>query len=146
MATRTWERRELPLLEVIAEADAAGRSRLASDEVARASGLPSSAAEAGLRALLGAEMISGIVAASHDGWALLNIRLEEAGRRAVGQWPSANVYEELLRVIDARIAYARDEDERSRLERLRDAVRDVGTGVISAALYDLLRRLAAGMP
>lgn len=146
MAKRTWEQREVPLLEVIAEDEEKGStSALASEEVGRRAGLDPRLAEVGLRGLHRAGYIRGIDVASHDGWGLIDITLEERGRRAVGQWPSENAYEEFLQLLDDRLARTEDEEERSRLRQFRAAASDVGRGVISSVIVELGKRMA-GMP
>lgn len=143
MASRTWETRELPLLDVIAADEEDGPTyALPSDEVGQRAGLDPMAAQIGLRELHRAGYIRGVDVSSHDGWGLINIKLEERGRRAVGQWPSENGYDELIRLLDGRLASTDEEDERSSLRRLRDAATDVGRGVVSAVIYDLGRGMA----
>lgn len=140
MAPRTWETRELPLLEVIAAAEQEGPTyALPSDEVGRRAGLDQMAAQMGRRELHRAGYIRGADVSSHDGWGLINIKLEERGRRQVGQWPSENGYDELIRLLDGRLESTDDEDERGSLRRLRDAATDVGRGAVSALIYDLGR-------
>jgi hypothetical protein len=144
MVKDTWESRELPLLEAIAQADAEGHEYPESGSLAEKTGLPYVQVQAGLKALLQADMIAGAKINTPSGWGLVNISLRERGRIASGAWPSGDVYAELLRVLDDRIAGTKDSEQRNALQRLRGAVVDVGTGVVSAAVYDLLRRLSAG--
>lgn len=137
---RTWETRELRLLEVIAlDEEAGGTYGLASDEVGRRAEIPEREVNVGMRALNDAGFIAGSVIHTPQGWAIINIRLTERGRRAVGQWPSDDLAAELLRILDGRIERAPEGDERTRLQRLRDAAADVGRGLLADALFELAR-------
>lgn len=138
MAERTWERRELPILEAIAEADAAGEDVRDSDALAEHTGLTEADLAAGLRGLVDAEMVAGVEHVRRR-YALAAIHLRERGRRVVGQWPSEDPYDELLAIIERRILEADDPQERDRLRRLKNHILDVGKGVVSALLYELLR-------
>jgi hypothetical protein len=64
----------------------------------------------------------------------VNLRLREAGLRAVGQWPRDS-YDALVRIIEARLSQEQDPDRRSRLRALLDSLigigRDVAVNVLS---------------
>ncbi len=91
MVTRTWEERELRLLEVIAQGEDGPSFALpSSDDATERTGLDPQTAQTALRALYRADYITGSKVNTHSGWGLLSIRLTERGRRAVGQWPSEN--------------------------------------------------------
>ncbi len=146
MATRTWEERELPLMEVIRKDEEEGPTYgLSSDEVGRRAGLDPRTAQATLKELHRAGYIRGNDVSNHStGWGLIGVMLEEKGRIAVRQWPSDDAYEELIRVLDERLARTEDEGERSRLQRLRDALTEVGRNVVANMIYDV-GRVASGM-
>lgn len=61
-------------------------------------------------------------------------QLTERGRRTIGQWPSDDLVRELALVLQAQLASAKDDAERSRIRRLIDAVTDVGTGTMANVL------------
>jgi hypothetical protein len=72
-----------------------------------------------------------------------NITLLGPGLVEVAGWPATpgeDYAAKLLDVLDERIAEAPDPEERTRLERFRDAVGTVGTGVVTGVLTDLARR------
>jgi hypothetical protein len=67
-------------------------------------------------------------------------RLTEKGLQATAGWPSASgeaVFERLLVLLDDAIAAAPTDEERSKLERVRDGVLDVGKSVITGVLTAL---------
>ena len=70
---------------------------------------------------------------------LVSIELTEKGHRAVGHWPSPDSYEDLLRVLDDKIAATQDPEERSRLARFRDGALALGTKVGSELLTAWVR-------
>jgi hypothetical protein len=85
-----------------------------------------------LRDELSVEQIDGPVA----------FRLGEKALQRVAGWPGAgdDLASELLELIDRRLADpAVSEDERGRLERLRQALGDVGKGVVTGLLTGLVK-------
>jgi hypothetical protein len=69
-------------------------------------------------------------------------RLGERALQRVAGWPGAggDLASELLALIDQRLEDPTvSEDERTRLERLRDTVGDVGKGVVSGLLTALIK-------
>lgn len=96
-------------------------------------GLRARAAEAARgRALAGLPELSG-------GAMLIPPMLTERGARAVGLWPSDDPYELLVALLDRQIAAEDSDDERTRLQRLRATVRDVGKGTVTALLVELIK-------
>lgn len=74
----------------------------------------------------------------------LRIKLLEKGRQEVSGWPASpggDYGAKLLDELERRIAEADDEEERTRLQRFRDAVADVGKGVVTGVLTDMARGL-----
>lgn len=142
MVTRTWEEREQRLLEAIATAEEEGREARA-DELDSPTGLSPQQVQQGLRALYDAGYVDGIdVTAQGDTFDLLNIRLLERGRRAVGQWPSEDQYAALLEVLETQIAASQDPEQRTKLERLRDAAIGLGQGMLATVLNAWARSIA----
>jgi hypothetical protein len=133
----TWESRELPILECIAWAEAQGRTIDLSTVIAEA-GIDRKSAETGAEALYDAGYLTGIKASSFDGYDLINIRLQERGRRAVGQWPSEDPFGSLIGYLESRIEVEEDPEAKTKLQRLLGAVletgREVGTSVLTALL------------
>jgi hypothetical protein len=71
------------------------------------------------------------------------VTLEERGLIEVAGWPAdpgQDYGAQLLDLLEERIKAADDEGERTRLQRLRDTVTEVGTNVVSGVLTDLARR------
>lgn len=91
MDATLWERRELPILQAIAEADAAAES-IDSSQIVEATGLEATAVGRALKALIDADYVDGIDTTTTDDPAPTYTELELArlGREAVGSWqPSA---------------------------------------------------------
>lgn len=74
-----------------------------------------------------------------DHWCVLNPVLTEKGARAIGMWPSEDPYEALVALLESRIREETDEDQRSRLRKLRDSLREVGKGVAVGVLTELVK-------
>ena len=140
MARSTWQARELPILEAIAAAEEADAA-IDSDGLATATGLPETAVCRGLAALMDGEYISGDdVSSQTTPFALLDVRLRERGRRAVGQWPSEDPFDGLIAVLEARLAEETNTERKGKLGALLDAVRGVGRDVAVAVLTDLVKQ------
>lgn len=142
----TWESRELPLLAAVARAEQTG-TPADTHSLANDTRLTTRDASMGLRALYDAEYLTGIDATTMSGpsFDLLDVRLLERGRRAVGQWPADDLRQVLLAILEQRISSTADPEERSRLERFREGVIGVGTEVVTSLLSSFLRH-AAGLP
>jgi hypothetical protein len=78
-----------------------------------------------------------MLGANGGSFVLVAPRLEERGRRAIGQWP-ADGFDALVAALTQRIADEPEAEARSKLQRLLDAVlgagRDIATDVIAAAI------------
>jgi hypothetical protein len=134
MVRRTWEDRELVLLEAIAIAEQELEEPLVSYALPERTGLDDIEVQRGLRALFEAGFIGGTQGGINQRlFDLENIRLLERGRRTVGQWPPENQFDSFVEVLNERIVSADSDEERSKLERIRDTVgRDVLTSVLSS--------------
>lgn len=132
------EDRELRLLEAIARAeeDHAGEPLHSLDSrLGDATGLPDDEVQLGLRALDEAAYIFGNNPGINQRiFDLIDIRLLEKGRRTVGQWPPEDQYDAFVAVLDQQIASAPTEEERSRLERMRDVALGMGRDVLTSVL------------
>lgn len=142
MAESTWEAREIPILEAVA---AAGGEPLESDAIVEATGLEPSAVGYGVEALVDGQYLTGKdwgdMSSTFPEWGRL--RLAERGRRAVGAWPrEEGGLDVLLDLLAERIAATDDPDERSRLERFRDAAKDMGSQVGTSLLTAWLKSVA----
>ena len=140
MARSTWQARDLPILEAVAAAEEADAA-IDSDGLATATGLSETAVARGLAALMGGEYISGDDVGSQTTlFALLDVRLRERGRRAVGQWPSEDPFDGLVAVLEARLAEETNTERKGKLHALLDALRGVGRDVAVAVLTDLVKQ------
>ena len=77
-----------------------------------------------------------MMAERFDWW---DLRLTEKGRRAIQQWPSDDPGASLVQLLEERLEQSDDPSETTKLQRVLDTIRDVGTGVLSSVLRDLLR-------
>jgi len=78
---------------------------------------------------------------------LANAQITEKGLQEAAAWPVVpgdDPAERLLEVIEARLAESPPPETRSRLERLRDAVREAGPTVVGEVLGGLAGRFAGG--
>ena len=139
MAARTWEARELPVLQAVARADRDERAVADVQELAKAVGIEVKAARRRTEALQRAGFIRGVDASSAAAYDLISIELTEKGHRAVGHWPSPDSYEDLIRVLDDKITATQDPEEQSRLIRFRDGALALGTKVGSELLTAWIR-------
>ena len=140
MAARTWETREQPILEALAEREASGVRVYLSSDVGASIGLTEIDTEIGF---LGLEEDRYLTAGPKRlmGGVMINPRLLGKGRRAVGQWP-ADPYEELLRALRDQIAREADPQTRSRLQGIVEALGEVGQTVLTSVLTDVVKRTA----
>jgi hypothetical protein len=83
----TWNHRDLPILQAIANGEEAG-APLRFDDVVRTTAFDPTVAETGLRALLDAGLAAGLDATTFGGFDVLELRLTQRGRVAAGLWPA----------------------------------------------------------
>jgi hypothetical protein len=140
MAESTWLVRELPILEAVAAATEASEDDVANATVVERSGLSEQDVRRGLRALYQSGHLDALDASTMgEPDEYLGLELTEKGRRAVGQWPSADgALDALMSVLHEREQAATSEDERSRWAQLAAAVasfgRDAGVNLAAAWL------------
>jgi hypothetical protein len=140
MATPTWAKRELPLLEAINDrATSLGGPRW--EDLPAATGLPTADVQLGLRRLYDNGWIDGldVTGMGDAGFELIEIRLLEPGLQAVGAWP-ADPFVELVDVLRSRIESERDPATKTRLERFLEAVQEVGQSVATSVVTDVVKR------
>jgi hypothetical protein len=139
-AVYTWDARELPILRHIHGLEESLARPIMFADLASSSELDADTLQRGLKALHEGGYVTGIRMSGHSEYRiyyLQNIGLTTAARRAVGQWPSDSL-ERLVEVLNQRLNATDDPDEKSRLERLRDAIVDAG----SAITVDVLKAWA----
>jgi DNA-binding MarR family transcriptional regulator len=139
---QTWEEREQPILEAIYDAEESGhQSDLA--EIAAATSLDPAIVQRSARDLLDANFINGAHLMMGGGvFEMSNIRLLERGRRAIGQWPSQDPFDNLMHLLEAKIATEKDPEKRSKLERFAGQVGEVGKDIVTGVLTALVRQTA----
>jgi hypothetical protein len=138
-----WARREQPILDAIATLSSTSNSRF--EDIEKATGMTHQEVQTGVWNLYEAAYITGMdVSSMGDGFDLIEIRLLERGLRATGMWPS-DPYDEFVRVLHEAIANEPDAEKKSRLERVLDAVTEVGKGVATGVITEIVKR-AAGIP
>jgi hypothetical protein len=138
MADRTWETREQPILEAVAKAEESGVRVYLSSQIGADIGLTETATSIGFRGLEEDHYLTA-GPKRFTGGVMMNPRLLGKGRRAVGQWP-ADPYDELVTALRDRIAHEDDPEARGRLQRLLEALGDVGQKVATSVLTDYVKR------
>ena len=139
---QTWEVREVPVLKAIYEAEESGTD-IAIPDVVEATHLDPDDAERAVRSLWEAGFIQGIdVSTAGENFGLMNIRLLEKGRRAIGQWPSQDPFDNLTHLLEAMIATEQDPQKRSKLQSFAGQVAEVGKDVLTNVLAAYARQMA----
>jgi hypothetical protein len=144
MASDTWSTRAIPILELIAEIEIDAH-QISLGEVADRTGLPVEAVDVELDRLIAAGYAHGEIHRTMSGgdrrvWTYQGPVLAERGSRAVQQWPSDDPFDALLMLLDQRILDpALDPETKTRLERLRGTLVDVGKGAAGGVLAALVR-------
>lgn len=138
MVTLTWQDRERRILEHVLQAWEDGEYAQI-DDIAQAVELDHDKAMRVVEVLRdeGYVTAAGVLNDPH----LVDIEPTAKARRAVGQWPTPadELYDRLIAVLDERIANEPDERERTRLQRARNALADVGRNVIASALVEAMK-------
>ena len=139
MVDSTWTTRELPILEAVIAAqergddvNAAARTAVDIDGKLYGEVVDSLRLDGYLDAIVQRNGAHRIFAAVIQG------PLPRA-RRAVGQWPSEDAGTELVRVLEDRMADATPE-ERSKLERARDALQSLGGKLLTSIAIEYVKR------
>lgn len=150
MVHDTWYTRALPILEAISKIEVE-TSLVQLGDLARETGCTAEEVDIELERLLRAGYAGGTISRTMTGgraepWSYVNPILEERGARAIGQWPSDDPYDALIELLDRRINDdATDAETRTKLQRLRGTLVDVGKGVAGGVLGSLIRA-GLGLP
>ncbi len=140
MVVDTWTERELPILQEVVEGE--GKGDLNVGALAERLSLERHQVILGVRALYEARYVEAYpveVAEELLPTDYMDIRPLERGRRAVGQWPSEDPFDDFVAVVERMIEREPDEGRRSRLERLREALLSLGQGVGGGLLLEFLK-------
>ena len=131
----------MPILEAIYSAEEQNNEGLNVGAVAELTGFPFDVTLRGVRALAESGYVIGHDNSTSVGWDLYGIRLLERGRRAIGQWPTEDVYETLVLMLQTQISNETDPERRSRLQKLLATVTDVGKDVAGSVLAAWFRQM-----
>lgn len=74
-----------------------------------------------------------------------DLRLTERGYRAVGAWPSADPYDQLMKLLAERIDAEDQPEVKGKLERFRESVQGIGREVLVGVLTSLAKQ-STGLP
>jgi len=145
MADPTWTTRERPILEAVRAAEEAGEDLSGAARGAMPDA-PIALYGRTIQSLAADDYLDASVRFQGNGEPYLVIvtGLAPRGRRAIGQWPSEDVGAELERVLTEQIAGEHDPERKSRLERLRATVADVGLDIMKSVLVELGTRATLG--
>jgi hypothetical protein len=144
MAEATWLSQELPILEAIRRAEISG-DNVDSAAAAAVPGLPRERYMTIIESLNDASYLEArILPGDNQIMSVHVLRLMERGRRAVGQWPSEDVFEAFLELLKNRIEETDNDVEKGRLRRALESMTAIGRQVGTAVLTDLARQ-AAGL-
>src|SRR5690606_33096093 len=134
-----WAERDLPVLVALGQAESDG-VRATDTSLAERLGWERTTVAESLRALEEDGYVTGNAAVAHGGQVVRygGPRTAPKGRRTVGSWPSEDPLAGLVTVLAQMIAEAVDSTQRTRLERLRDTARELGSGTVASLLATLL--------
>lgn len=139
----TWYSEDLPVLEATVELidHHAGKQAITVGMVAERLGTDAETVWASLRRLKGEYVQVTVLLTGGNPNPYLISGVTPAARRAVGQWPSADVLaDRLVSALEAAAQKATDEVQRSKLKAVSDAMAGLGKEV----LVQLITRVATG--
>jgi hypothetical protein len=143
MTEDTWIARDFPIIEAVVATE--GPNDITVGQLASLLSMEQREVILGVRALKEASYLSADPVYAAEEFLPLDyhdIRPLERGRRAVGQWPSEDAYEDFFATIERAIEDEPDGDERTRLERVRDFVATTGKTVWTGLLLEYLKQRA----
>ncbi len=143
MAAEIWSWREKPILEAAVSAQAEGRD--IATAIANETGLSDADRVRGIAALVEDEFLTGTDVTSY-GDAGVRVYLVDGvtgkARRATRQWPVERAYDDLIDLLEQRIAVTSDEAKRSKLRAVLGSVREVGQDVVTDVLAKVIEHQA----
>ena len=131
---------------MIADAHEAGEGEVRLEQVIERTGFTSIECQQGLRRVVEASppyIVAHFAALgfSPDN-AVMGIRLLERGLRATELWPSEDASDALLAVIEARLAAADTPEERTALQRARDAIKGLAGETLKQVAIAYAKQIA----
>ena len=145
MVEDTWKSRALPILEFIAAQS--DLNLMSIGTIADATSIEASDVVSEVERLIEGRYISSKLKKLMTGsdvrpWFLEGTRIAERGARTIGMWPSDDIFEDLLKVLELQIDSTPDNDTKSRLERLRSSLLGIGSSVGTALFTTWLQGIA----
>lgn len=131
-ARDTWADRDFPVLVAVVEGvDATAGVGVRMDAVAERTGLPVAEVVTAARALADADLIEIRWIMGNAGAGSRINRVSGQARQLTGAWPSAEGYaDRLIEAVDVLERNADSDEERSRLQKLRDALGSAGRDLL----------------
>lgn len=145
VAESTWETVAVPILEAVdrLQREQGGAPPLRLAEIAEEAGLTIDQVDAEIDLLVTGGWLGYEVVRMSGGKATYRLNhagVYEKGARIIGRWPPDDPFDALLEMLDARLAEeGLDEDTRTKLERFRGGLLDVGKNVAGGVLTALVR-------
>ena len=139
MSSSTWSR-EIEVMQAVRELERERPGEGGRDDVVERVQLDKGEVNDALRGLIEGGYVlgrdGGTMAERFDWW---DLRLTAKGRQAIQQWPVDDPAAALIQLLEERLSQSDDPTEATKLQKVLDALREVGTGVVSSVLRDLLR-------
>ncbi len=148
MVQETWTTVAIPLLERVLAGELSG-SRAATTAVLEQSNIDGTT-QRNLAALIEDDYLAGGSVHWPMGRGAATIvadvlRLTPKGRRAVGQWPSGQAGDVLIRALETTLLELPEGATKSRMRALLNAARDVGTEVLTGVVATVVKS-TMGLP
>jgi hypothetical protein len=129
-----WQVVEQPILEALASGDG---SSMSDEQLVAATGIEMSDLMRALRSLKEDDYIDGVLTeVDQEDYPVraAGIRLLPKGLRQAGLWPSEDVGAAFIMALEKAIRDEPNEQERSKLQRARDALKAVGNTTLNTAI------------
>ena len=142
MADFTWSR-DVQVMDAVRDLELELPGRGTRDHVVERTGYARDEVTDSLRNLIDGGYVTGRDwGAKDDPHNWYDLRLTAPGRRVVGQWPSTDPADALVKLLEERLAETDDEAEATKLRRVLETVTEVGAGVLRDTLTALIRATA----
>lgn len=143
MVEDTWQNIALPILEYIHNNGGTLRILRVSD-ISEALGIDPLVVAEEIERLADAKYLTvnlkKLLTGGNPGpWFLSPATLAEKGLRVVGAWPAEGSYDLLLQLLDRKIDAESDKSARTRLEKLRHSVTEVGKTTIAGLIVEMAK-------
>jgi hypothetical protein len=139
MPGRTWEEREIPILEAIVDANESGSPIEDLDALTSIVGITRGQVEVAVELLIDDDYVQAPNASQMGRKEWLQLRPTPRAMRVIGSWP-LEPFAEIVAVLDELIAAEPDAAKRSGLEKVRDGFLEVGPGVATSVISSFAQR------